>query len=189
MNDFINDIDLQSLRNGSELEFRRLINLYQLSIKKYVAIWIRNPDDVDDIVHETFVTFWMKYICRQAEFSNYKSLLFRIARSRAIDVYRKKKLWGWLSGSMDGLVGHYNPRREYEERRLEMALQNAVSLLPWKDREILSLVYMEKMSHTEIAVLLSIGEEAVNSRIRRARERLKNLLPETFYEEWMCVNE
>lgn len=57
-------------------------------------------------------------------------------------------------------------------------LRNALRSLPPGDAEILTLKYLEGRSYREIAGILGVSESAIDSRIHRARERLRHALRE-----------
>lgn len=58
---------------------------------------------------------------------------------------------------------------------------NAVMSLPKKERTIIHLFYYEDMSISDIANLLNMKEPTVKTKLRRAREKLKQILG----DEWI----
>jgi RNA polymerase sigma-70 factor (ECF subfamily) len=66
----------------------------------------------------------------------------------------------------DALEGLLN-----DERRA--SVRAALERLPRRDAEILLLKYTEDWSYRELAERLGIGESAVESRLHRARQRLR----------------
>lgn len=63
------------------------------------------------------------------------------------------------------------------ERSLEAAeVREAVSSLPAEQRRVVELYYFAELSVAEVALALGLGEEAVKSRLFRARKRLRGLL-------------
>ncbi len=62
--------------------------------------------------------------------------------------------------------------RRHEERMVDEELHR----LPDKDRESLTLRYLEDLSHAEIAAALQISVAAVEGRLKRARDRLRRQL-------------
>lgn len=68
-----------------------------------------------------------------------------------------------------------------EERR--QLVRGALQLLPGRDAEILLLKYHERWSYRQIATVLEISETAVDTRLFRARQRLRGELARHFVEE------
>lgn len=187
------EIDTESdiivdLQNGSELAFRQVIQKYQDMLKRYVACFLYSPDVVHEIVHDSFVQFWHNYVQKPKPIFHLRSLLLRIARNRAIDHLRKEKAWNLLLLNVSWKKQTQTPLHLVQSEELNAILKEKYFELSPKDREILLLVYSERMRMSEIAQVLSISEEAVSSRLRRARRRLKELLPNSFYQEWSVVH-
>lgn len=63
-----------------------------------------------------------------------------------------------------------------ERRETTEHVQRALSRLPFMDREILALKYLEELNTTELAQRLNIPIGTVKARIHRALARLKTLL-------------
>jgi RNA polymerase sigma-70 factor (ECF subfamily) len=72
------------------------------------------------------------------------------------------------------LAIHGNQSQSLEVRDIDEALQR----LPAEQREVVLLVALEEMSYAEIAVALEVPIGTVMSRLSRARERLRELMPE-----------
>lgn len=58
----------------------------------------------------------------------------------------------------------------------ESIVQKALASLPEPDREILAGKYTEGLSYRELAARLGIGETAVEARLHRARQRLREVI-------------
>jgi RNA polymerase sigma-70 factor (ECF subfamily) len=61
-------------------------------------------------------------------------------------------------------------------QELQGRVQAALAALPWRDREVLVLRYLEQLSTAEVAAVLDITPGAVKLRHLRALERLRGLL-------------
>ena len=61
----------------------------------------------------------------------------------------------------------------------QAALAEAVNRLPPEFKEVVLLFYYQGFSVTEIAIMLSIAEGTVSSRLNRARTRLKKDLSDS----------
>ncbi len=175
---------IAGLKNGSEVAFRQAIKQYQDNLKRYLRSKLDSPGDVDDIVHDTFVEFWIQFVQKQREITNLKALLFRIAHNRAVDRIRRSRLQSLFMRHENKKSDLESPLYNSTQKEMDTSLLKIFLQLPSKDREMLELFYIEELKMNEIAQVLCIGEEAVSSRLRRARTRLKNLLPESFYQEW-----
>ena len=186
------DIDLlEAITEGSEVAFRQIIQRYQKPLKRFTLGMIYSSDAAEEIVHETFVELWMSYISKQKKVENLQALLFQIVRNRAINHIRIVKIKRFISLSMLSATAltSENPYQQLCKKGEISLVLETLRRLPAKDREILLLIYGESLQMHETAKILKISEEAVNSRLRRARARLKELLPESILMEWSLSHE
>ncbi len=70
------------------------------------------------------------------------------------------------------------PDREAESRSELKLVQKAMMDMPTPLREVLTLRTIEELSQAETAAILGISEKAVETRLYRARARLKAVLGE-----------
>ena len=66
---------------------------------------------------------------------------------------------------------------------LRQTVREALQTLAPKDREILLLKYTEDWSYHQLAAHLGIGHSAVEARLHRARQRLRDRLIQTSVSE------
>jgi RNA polymerase sigma factor (sigma-70 family) len=136
-------------------------------------------DDAEDLVQQTFLA------CVQARDrfrgdASFRTYLFTAARSKLHDHFgkhaRKRGAIDFgvtsvidLGASLPGLLV-----RDEEQRRLLHALRR----LPVDLQIALELHYFEGMHGPELAAVLDVPEGTVRSRLRRARELLRDALTE-----------
>ncbi len=173
------------LDTGSEYAFRKIIGFYQDPLRKYVVAQTGNIEEVNDIVHDSFLSLWTNYVLKGKAIFNVRALLFQIARHLSINHIRRERIARIFrrKGSDEEPVTTPCERLNEKEKN-SLALQ-IFFRLPRKDREILTLYYIEQIPREEIASILSIHFEAVNSRLRRARSKLKTL----FHQKWSNFDE
>ncbi len=109
--------------------------------------------------------------------------LYRLAVRQAL-LYRRRR--GRQRKLLDGFAGNHAARQGASEVRdpLDWLLQDerralvraALERLSGRDAEILLLKYTENWSYRELAAHLGISESAVETRLHRARERLRAAL-------------
>ena len=67
----------------------------------------------------------------------------------------------------------------FEEKEFMKKLQDAIAILPEKQREVFLLNRIDKMTYKEIAVLLNLSVKAVEKRMHNAlivlREKIGNI--------------
>ena len=106
--------------------------------------------------------------------------LYRLAMRQAL-LYRRRhgrqrKLVGTLAANQAGelcVSRTPNPLDLLLRDERTLLVREAVERLPRRDREILLLKYTEDWSYRELAQHLGVSESAVEARLHRARQRLR----------------
>ncbi|MCF7792894.1 MAG: sigma-70 family RNA polymerase sigma factor [Candidatus Cloacimonetes bacterium] len=144
-------------------------------IFNYLLKILRNREDAEDILQETFVAFYkkMETISQEA----HVSYLYRTAHNRALNLIKKRKKRDKHSinySEMEHLPAG-EKEAEINNKNIEI-LKSAFSQLPQKYATILEMQFYQKMSYREIAKVLETTEKAVDSRLVRAKRKLKKII-------------
>ena len=156
-----------------ELEFasvslRALYREYMPSVYRMAFSYLRNHHDSEDVVQECFL---------------------RLAQSGR-NFHHPRQVQAWLIITAANLSKDMLRRSRRKELPLEAAaeaasppeggggLREAVLALPEKYRTVVYLHYYEGYSVQELAQMLHRPENTVKTRLRRAREQLRDILGE-----------
>ena len=178
----LNETDLiERSRAGDHDAFAVLVDRYRDRIYRLVYGLIRDADESEDVVQEVFVKAFFRLSSFRGN-SAFYTWLYRVAVNTATD-YRKKwrrrkglSLEDGPSGS-EGLADEGpRPERLAHGRELAERLEQALQSMPEKYRTMLVLREYEGLSYEELARVLNLAKGTVESRLFRARERLKALL-------------
>ncbi|MEX2116309.1 MAG: sigma-70 family RNA polymerase sigma factor [Bacteroidota bacterium] len=187
------DLDDRSLasafRNGDEMAFEELVRRYHRQVANIIYLTLGSRKDVEDLAQDVFVRVHGS-LRRVSVETTLFSWIYRIAVNIAIDEVRRRKIRKIVS--MDFLAEpggtQYEPRdpgrasdRVLAGEKREQILAALQRLSP-AHRAALVLREYEDLSYAEIAETLGISEQAVKSRIFRAREEMKRLLKDYFRE-------
>jgi RNA polymerase sigma-70 factor (ECF subfamily) len=157
--------------------FDRLVVEEQAYVARLVGRLAGWRSDVDDLVQEIFVAAlggWPKF---RGDCSA-RTWLTRIALNKCRSYGRRR----WLR---ERLFAAWQANREpaasasntvAEEQETTEHVRHAVNQLRHRDREVIVLHYLEQLSPAEVAAVLSISQNAVEVRLSRARQRLKQIL-------------
>lgn len=151
-------------------EIERLATLYLDCIFRVAFSSCRNYADAEDVVQNTF----MKLVERKESFTEdvrAKYWLIRVALNECNSMWRTP--WKQRVASTEDL-----PWEPVFERSEQSDLYFAVKELPVKYRQVVHLYYFEDYSVKEIAGFLKVSETAVQTRLLRARQKLKESLKE-----------
>ena len=134
--------------------------------------------DAEDIVAEVFTRAYGAYASYDPAAASEKTWLFRIARNRLTDWYRRRAV-SPVSAAEDEVLEAV-PDEDDAYAALEDDTNRTVyrvlrGLRP-EEREILLMRYIRGMKNPEIAAELGIADKAVSERIRRALAKSRRLL-------------
>ena len=181
---------VRAFREGDEKAFEEIVRRYQRQVASVIYLTMGSRAEVEDLTQEVFMRVY-RSIDRVTIETSLFSWVYRIAMNLCIDELRRKKIKRVLSiGPEPGSAADHSelfeePSRASDELMAEEKknqVLDALERLTPAHRAALVLREYEEMSYRQIAKSLGITEQAVKSRIFRAREELKELLKDYFKE-------
>jgi RNA polymerase sigma-70 factor (ECF subfamily) len=155
-------------------EFARLVDDNRRAVQRFVLRRLSDPESSEDVVTETFTIAWRKrndVPPRDRELSWLFGIAFRVLSNHRRSRDRRIRLHGRLAQERE------TARDEDESESVETgALLRAMRSLGDGDRELLQLVYWERLKYRDIAIILKTSENAVAIRATRAKKSLRVLL-------------
>ncbi len=159
---------------GDEAALGELMSRWERPVKAVIARLVLNARDADELAQETFVRLWQQRARFRAD-AAFRPWIFAIA----INLARNRLRWwrrrpeialeAWTEAPAADPTGA--TAAEAAERR--HAVQAAIAALPTDLREALVLSEYEQLAHAEIAVIVGTTAKAVESRLARARAKLR----------------
>lgn len=156
----------------NQTEFHRLVTRYLDTVYRVALNGCKNHADAEDVVQNTF----MKLLNKKEHFideEHARKWLIRVAVNECNSLWRSP--WKKHTSSLDELTTE--PSFSSPEKS---ALYYAVLELPIKYRQAIHLYYFEGYQVKEIADIMGISETAVQTRLLRARQKLKEILKEAW---------
>ena len=176
---------VKSALDGDQKAYKALFEMYRQAIFHIAVKIVRNPEEANDLVQETFIKAFgsLKTYDHNYRFSTW---LYKIAANCSIDFLRKRKIDSMSLDkpipTKDGDVqmgipdDTYNPEKDLRSHEQSIGIEEAIESLPEKYREVIVLRHKEDKPYEEIASLLNVPVGTVKARIFRARELLKKKL-------------
>ncbi|MEM7157401.1 MAG: sigma-70 family RNA polymerase sigma factor [Myxococcota bacterium] len=175
---------LEGWRNGDKDAGEQLFERYFDPISRFFANKVSG--DPDDLVQETFMAC-VRGRDRVREGSSFRAYMYGVA-CNVLRGYIRKKQAGSASASFDSCSAHDlapGPSTMLYRREEERLLVEALRRIPMDLQMILELHYWETMTTNDIAEVLELPVGTVRSRMRRARERLHDVIAELSTEQAM----
>ena len=133
----------------------------------------------EELVQEVMLKIWNRACTFDASKASATTWIYTLARNCRIDLLRKKfrvreevdvdELWDL--GTEDDML-----EDEVYQKRIEVDVRESLGGLPAEQRQIITKVYMEGKSHSEVAEELGLPLGTVKSRVRLAMSKLKVML-------------
>src|SRR5579883_3310803 len=164
-------------RAALEERFTRLVLDHQRRIHRFIYGMVGTEQLAEDLTQEVFLLAY-RALGRLPEDANESAWLFTIARNRALQDLRRRKILRWvpLAGPSDEEDHHRDEAKPLVEAVAERdTLRRAMAQVPSKDLACL-LLSVDGHSYREVAQITGLTVPAVRARIFRARERLRGLL-------------
>lgn len=177
-----------------EVTFAEVTELYRSELQTHCHRLLGSHEDSEDVVQETFLRAWRHLDTFQGR-SSFRTWLYKIATNACFDALQRRRRilpaegasrpaeGTWHRPSVDPLREPVAPSEAEPESRLiakdttELALSAVIQLVPPRQRGVLIARDMLGWSSAECAALLGVSVAAVNSRLQRARAKLKRQLP------------
>lgn len=157
-------------------EIDQIINEHSRYLVRIAYLYVKNWSTAEDVVQEVFVTYFQKSDQFRNE-ASLKTYLTKMTANRSKDYLRSWKhkkdvLFDTIFTSVKG-----TDELLLEQERLA-SLEKNLFQLPMKYREPLILFYYDEQSIAEIASYLGLNENTVKTRLRRAKQQLKEFFDE-----------
>lgn len=172
---------MQRLADGDDLALNEIMERWGLQVASFLQRMTGDRDAAIDLAEETFVRLYLhrESYAPQAAFATY---LFRIASNLARNHHRWRlrhptvSLGEECSGIPEPVNPGPAPDIQVEQRDRLHQVETALAALPQDLRQAMLLFTYEDMSYAQVAKVMGCSVKAVETRIYRARQILKELL-------------
>ena len=179
---------IELLRSGDAAAFDEFVTTYSSNVYALLMRLTQDPEEARDLTQDTFLNA-LKSIRNFRGDADLKTWLYRIAinesrnrfrwwkrRHRSTTLSLDAETPGHLSYSETIADSGENPEDAALRRERERALEQGLSELSAKFREVVILRDIEGLSYEEIATALDTNVGTVKSRIARGRDELRRKL-------------
>ncbi len=154
--------------------FTRLFAYYAPRLKGYLLRLGLGAAEAEEVSQEVMVAVWRKAASFDRSQASVATWIFRIARNRRIDAFRREK-----RAVLDANDPIFQPEpavaadRATEAAEREAQLRAAVADLPPEQRDLVRVAFYEELSHSQVAERTGLPLGTVKSRLRLAFAKLK----------------
>jgi RNA polymerase sigma-70 factor, ECF subfamily len=161
-------------RRGHKPAFEELVKIWEKRLLYYIRRLIEDEQQAWQVLQETWLEV-LKSMRRLKDPARFPAWLYSIARHKAIDVIRAQYKQAIRE------EGIKNENYQHDDNGLNTfedveQVHYGLSKIALHQREILTLFFLEDLSLTDIAEVLSIPMGTAKSRLHYAKQALKTVL-------------
>ena len=157
--------------NSPEDTLERLIRENEVSLKRLCYLYLHDRSLAEDAVQETFLKVYKGLDSFRGE-SSEKTWIMKIAMNTCWNMNHS----GWARFINRRVTPEMLPEAAVQFEEKDDELTWAVIRLPIRLREVILLYYYQGLKVNEIAEALGVSQPSVSGRLKRGRERLKDIL-------------
>jgi RNA polymerase sigma-70 factor (ECF subfamily) len=169
---------LAALRSGREAEaFDLLVSAYRRRVHALAWSIVRDRQGAEDVAQDVFVKLW-RALPRYDGRAQLSTWIYAITRNASISALRGRRpevsledpdVLAAAEAAGAEAVGGSAPR---DAADLDRTLARCVADLPDKQRQVVTLYYLEERSCEEVAAMLAMPVNTVKTHLHRARAKL-----------------
>lgn len=174
----------RELKKGNPEAFKEVFRLLYPRLKGYCKLFVKNNNEVEDIIQEGFITLWDKRNTINAE-KQIESFLFVIIRNKCLNYLKNRRLDAENISPDNFPVNELQylyqlDLAEKEEKSLEEMLiasfQEAVDSLPEKMKAVFVQCKLEGRKQKEVAEEMGVSLKMVEKQIAKAKKQIRDQL-------------
>ncbi|MFM8281187.1 MAG: RNA polymerase sigma factor [Bacteroidota bacterium] len=175
---------ITSILSGNQRDFELLWNRYHKIIYAYILKMVKNIDDADDILQDTFIKAFSALHTYNHSYP-FPAWLYKIASNTCIDYFRRKRIRPVPIGGLhpdQSTIHEIVPDKtiaidiHIANTETKHELYAAINNLPDRYRECIQLRHFEELSYEEISTKMNLPLGTIKITLFRARKMLLNQL-------------
>lgn len=182
---------ISRLKKKDREAFKKLVEDWQGMVYNTALGMLQSEEDAEDISQEVFVQVYESIGGFKGK-SKLSTWIYRIAVTKCLDAIRKKKrkkrfafvhsLYNKNDELMHDPPDFVHPGIKAERKEDAEKLFKALEKIPTNQKTAFILNKMEMLSYQEVADIMEVSTNAVDSLLQRARKNLKKQLELTLAE-------
>lgn len=170
---------IDAIRQGDSHAFCELVRRQNRFVRSIVVGVLGPTDRVDDVTQQVWTAVWER-IGKLRDARRWRSWLYRLARNAAIDagrdLTRRRNRSEQMTREPVQTEDHQTPASEAAGNEEHQRVLGAITALPALYREPFVLRHLNGWSYAEIAEVMGMPVNSVETRLVRARRLLREAL-------------
>lgn len=172
---------IKRMSEADETALGALYDEWSRSLYSLVLHLLKDPDEAEDVVEETFWQAWRKASSYEPSKGAVSTWLLTIGRRKALDRLRARKRHREDPARSERTFTDMpsrdpDPSQQVEGAEMREHVRAALRKLPGEQRKVLELAYFNGLSQSEIAETTGEPLGTVKTRMRLAMQKLREPL-------------
>ena len=152
--------------------FEQLFDAYCDELRHYIFYKSGEVEIAEDIVQDAFLKLWeiRNNVCPESA----RALLYTIANNLFANKYKRQKLKLKFEQTLVEDRVYESPEFEMEIKEFDQKLQQVLASMNENSRTVFLMNRIDQLTYQEIAVNLNLSVKAVEKRMKKALEFLRN---------------
>lgn len=181
---------VEGLKQQSPEAFEELVDRYAPQLYSVSLRILRNPQDAEDALQETFLQVFQS-VHKFREESSLFTWLYRIVSNKALEKLRSQGqrevvsiepyLPHFESGQLVDQVRDWRQQPDLNIKELAQFLERCIEELPEENRIAYILKDVEKLSEEQVCDILRLSKPTMKNRVHRARLVIRKRVEDQFF--------
>ena len=173
---------LERIRAGDHAAFTTAVQTCYAGLCDFAWRYVRSTAIAEEVVQEVFLRLWEHREHLRSD-GSLRAYLYRAVKNRSLNHLRDQQTKTQKTEALADYLTHTPPQADKAMLQEELAhrIRQALDALPERRRTIFVLSKLHGLTYTEVASVLDISVNTVDTQMRRAlhllRERLASDLP------------
>ena len=173
---------VDKILSGDSQSVVSLYKEYSPKLLRFLVNQLPTTEDAQEIVNDVFLeAIDSLHLLRKDE--NLSAWLYKIARNKMVDYYRKKKIKSLILSQIPYLdiVSQeiHQPEFQFEKNRIKDKIEATLHQLSEKYQKILRMHYEDHIPVKQLALEFNLSCKATESLLYRARKEFQNIYERT----------
>jgi len=173
------EILLKRLQDPKTLKkaFGELVTLYKERLYWHIRNMVKDHDDTDDILQNTFIKIFKNVHSFKGDSQLY-SWMYRIATNESLTFLNSKSKRIHLNSEelQKNLIENLESDVYFEGDEIQLKLQKAISILPEKQQLVFNMKYFQELKYREMSNILGTSEGALKASYHIAVKKIEEFL-------------
>ena len=174
---------VEAIRQGDPYAFRELVQRHHQWVRGVILAVLGDPERVDDVAQQAWLAAWQR-IKSLRDPASWRPWLYRLVRNAALDAGREatrrrrqtQALTEEVCRGAAATTATPQPEEEIARRERQQRVMQAIQALPALYREPFVMRHLNGWSYQQIAEVMDMPVDSIETRLVRARRLLRESL-------------